>query len=144
MDLRNKVIVIFYMLYFGDMVSLSPFLSVLRRNAEGSRIILVIDSRFGESVAYNPNIDEIIPVDRKHMGIGGGSLEAWKGNRQEEAGHPFRPSWHDEDDGDGACDASEMLDGGSRNASRRIFHGQKASRRTKGLSRGGEIRACAS
>lgn len=70
MDLRNKIIVIFYMLYFGDMVSLSPFLSVLRRNAEGSRIILVIDSRFCESVAYNPNIDEIIPVDRKHMGMG--------------------------------------------------------------------------
>lgn len=55
-----------YMLYFGDMVSITPFLEVLRRNAEGSKIILVIDSRFRETVAYNPNIDEIIPVDRKH------------------------------------------------------------------------------
>ena len=60
-DLKNKTIVIMYMLYFGDMVSITPFLEVLRREAEGSRIVLVMDSRFQESVKYNPNIDEIIP-----------------------------------------------------------------------------------
>lgn len=70
-DLKNKNIVLIYMLYFGDMVSLSPFLHVLRKNAEGSKIRLVIDSRFRESVLYNPNIDEIIPVDRKRLGLSG-------------------------------------------------------------------------
>ena len=33
-DLKNKTIVIMYMLYFGDMVSITPFLEVLRREAD--------------------------------------------------------------------------------------------------------------
>lgn len=74
MDLRNKNIVIIYMLYFGDMVSITPFLEVLRRAAVGSKIRLVIDARFKESVAFNPNVDEIIPVDRKSLGLMG----TWK------------------------------------------------------------------
>lgn len=78
LDLKNKTIVIIYMLYFGDMVSLTPFLSVLRRNAEGSRIILVLDHRFRGAVEYNPNIDEIIAVDRKHSGFS----ETWKIGRE--------------------------------------------------------------
>ena len=68
-SLTNKTIVIIYMLYFGDMISLTPFLEILRREAKGSRIVLVIDSRFQESVKYNPNIDKIIPVNRKEMGL---------------------------------------------------------------------------
>ena len=67
--LRNKTIVIIYMLYFGDMISLTPFLEILRREATDSRIVLVLDSRFKESVAYNPNINTIIPVNRKEMGF---------------------------------------------------------------------------
>lgn len=74
LDLTNKKIVVVYMLYFGDMVSLSPFLHVLRREAKGAEISLVIDSRFQESVAYNPNVDHIIPVDRKSAGMMG----TWK------------------------------------------------------------------
>ena len=62
-DLNNKTIVVMYMLYFGDMVSITPFLEVLRREAKGSKIVLVIDSRFKESVQYNPNVDELIEVD---------------------------------------------------------------------------------
>ena len=73
-NLTNKTIVIIYMLYFGDMISLTPFLEILRRKATGSRIALVIDSRFKESVAYNPNIDTIIPVNRKEMGL----TKTWK------------------------------------------------------------------
>ena len=68
-DLKNKKIVVIYMLYFGDMVSLTPFLEVLRREAEGSEISLVVDSRFVDSVRYNPNVDHIIPADRAHMGM---------------------------------------------------------------------------
>lgn len=79
-DLKNKTIVIMYMLYFGDMVSITPFLEVLRREAEGSRIVLVMDSRFQESVKYNPNIDEIIPVDRN--GKDKGLMATWNIGRQ--------------------------------------------------------------
>lgn len=70
LDLNHKTIVIFYMLYFGDMVSITPFLEVLRRAAKDSRIVLVADKRFVESVQYNPHVDEIIPADRKAMGMG--------------------------------------------------------------------------
>ena len=69
-DLTNKTIVILYLCYFGDMVSITPFLEVLRRAAKGSKIYLAVDSRFKESVAYNPNVDDIISIDRKHMGMG--------------------------------------------------------------------------
>ncbi len=85
LDLTNKNIVVIYMLYFGDMVSLSPFLHVLRRAAVGSKISLVIDSRFKESVAYNPNIDRVIPVDRKKMGM----LDSWKFGKS--IGQEFNP-----------------------------------------------------
>lgn len=67
-DFKNKTIVIQYMLYFGDMVSLSPFLEVLRREAVGSKIILVMDARFKEAMANNPHVDELICVDRKKVG----------------------------------------------------------------------------
>lgn len=75
-DLKNKTIVLIYMLYFGDMVSISPFLEVLRREAEGSKILLVMDARFQEAVKYNPNIDEIIPFDRHGREKGMGAT--WK------------------------------------------------------------------
>ena len=75
-DLTNKTIVLIYMLYFGDMVSISPFLEVLRREAKGSKIILVMDARFQESVKYNPNVDEIIPFDRH--GKEKGMAATWK------------------------------------------------------------------
>ena len=39
-DLNNKTIVVMYMLYFGDMVSITPFLEVLRREAKGQKLFL--------------------------------------------------------------------------------------------------------
>ena len=84
MNLRHKNIVIIYMLYFGDMVSLSPFLEILRREAVGSKITLVIDARFQEAVRYNPCIDTIIPVDRKKMGLSA----TWKLGKEIGKTHP--------------------------------------------------------
>ena len=71
-DLSHKTIVLIYMLYFGDMVSITPFLEVLRRAAVGSKIILVMDARFQDAVRYNPNVDVIVPFDRhgKEKGMG--------------------------------------------------------------------------
>lgn len=76
LDLSHKTIVIMYMLYFGDMISLTPFLEVLRRAAADSRIILVMDARFTDAVRYNPNIDTIIPFDRH--GRQKGLASTWK------------------------------------------------------------------
>lgn len=38
MNLKDKNIVIIYMLYFGDMVSLSPVLEILRAHREGEGV----------------------------------------------------------------------------------------------------------
>lgn len=86
-SLKNKTIVIFYMLYFGDMVSITPFLEVLRREAENSKILLVMDSRFREAVEGNPNLDGFIAVDRKGKDRGLGA--AWRIGREiREKYHP--------------------------------------------------------
>ena len=77
-DLTNKTIVVLYLCYFGDMVSITPFLEVLRRAAKGSKIYLAVDSRFKESVAYNPNVDEILSIDRKEMGL----ADTWEMGKQ--------------------------------------------------------------
>lgn len=63
-DFTNKTIVVIYMLYFGDMVSVTPFLEVLRRAARGSRIVFVMDARFEDALRFNPHIDTLIPFDR--------------------------------------------------------------------------------
>lgn len=140
LDLKQKMIVVFYMLYFGDMVSITPFLEVLRREAEGSRIILVIDQRFAESVQYNPNIDEIVPVDRR----AGGLSASWKLGRQLRDRHP---------------DILFVLHGTTRTflmglamhpnggpAKREhgwtIFHGSGAAGRAKRLPCGRKVSAC--
>lgn len=79
-DLTHKTIVVMYMLYFGDMISITPFLEILRRAADHSKIILVIDSRFQDALRYNPDIDEIVPFDRhgsqKSLGA------TWKAGRK--------------------------------------------------------------
>lgn len=84
LDLTNRTIVVVYMLYFGDMISLSPFLEVLRRAAKESRIILVTDVRCRDAAAANPNVDEIVAVDRRHMGL----ASTWKLGRKIGKSHP--------------------------------------------------------
>lgn len=74
------------MLYFGDMVSITPFLEVLRREAKGSKIILVMDARFLESAKYNPDIDGLIPFDRH--GKEKGLAATWKVGKKIGALHP--------------------------------------------------------
>ena len=69
--LNHKTIVLLYMLYFGDTVVLTPFLEVLRRAAPDSKIILVMDGNYLDAVKYNPNVDEIVPVKRKELGLFG-------------------------------------------------------------------------
>lgn len=71
-----KTIVIIYLLYFGDMICLSPFLEVLRRESKDSKIVLVMDAHFQEAVKYNPNIDVLVPFDRH--GKEKGLASTWK------------------------------------------------------------------
>ena len=93
-DLKNKKIVVIYMLYFGDMVSLTPFLEVLRREAEGSEISLVRPGAYGDE----------------------SNLESGEENRTAAAGHPPRASRDIADILDGSGHEAEVLDGRSGDA----------------------------
>lgn len=64
-DLTNKRIIVTYLMHLGDVILITPFLHVLRKNAQGSKITLVVDKKVADTVRYNPNIDELVEVDKK-------------------------------------------------------------------------------
>lgn len=64
-NLRNKKIIVTFLMHLGDLILISPFLQVLRRHARGSEIALVVDEKLKDVMAYNPNIDHLVTVDKK-------------------------------------------------------------------------------
>lgn len=64
-NLRNKNIVVTFLMHLGDLILITPFLQVLRRHAVGSEITLVVDEKLADVVRYNPNIDHLVTVDKK-------------------------------------------------------------------------------
>lgn len=65
MDLCRKRIVVTFLMHLGDLVLITPFLEVLRREAKDSRITLVVDEKVADVVRYSPTIDRLITVDKK-------------------------------------------------------------------------------
>ncbi len=64
-NLRNKKIIVTFLMHLGDLVLITPFLQVLRRHAHGSEITLVVDEKVADVVRYNPHIDHLVTVDKK-------------------------------------------------------------------------------
>ena len=64
-NLRQKKIIVTFLMHLGDLVLITPFLQVLRRHAQGSEITLVVDEKVADVVRYNPNIDHLVTVDKK-------------------------------------------------------------------------------
>lgn len=64
-DLKHKNIIVTFLMHLGDLVLLTPFLEVLRRNASGSRIVLVADEKVADVARYSPYIDKCVTVDKK-------------------------------------------------------------------------------
>ena len=44
-NLRNKKIIATFLMHLGDLILISPFLQVLRRQTQGSEITLVVDEK---------------------------------------------------------------------------------------------------
>ena len=61
-NLRNKKIIVTFLMHLGDLILITPFLQVLRRHAQGSEITLVVDEKVADVVRYNPNIDHLVTV----------------------------------------------------------------------------------
>lgn len=64
-NLRNKKIIVTFLMHLGDLILITPFLQVLRRHAQGSEITLVVDEKVADVVRYSPNIDHLVTVDKK-------------------------------------------------------------------------------
>lgn len=64
-NLRQKRIIVTFLMHLGDLILVTPFLQVLRRHAHGSEITLVVDAKVADVVRYNPNIDHLIEIDKK-------------------------------------------------------------------------------
>ena len=73
MELDYKRIVVTFLMHLGDVILTTPFLEVLRKAAPHSHITYVIDEKLQQVMEYNPNIDELIVVDKKgrHNSISG-------------------------------------------------------------------------
>ena len=73
MELDYKRIVVTFLMHLGDVILTTPFLEVLRKAAPHSHITYVIDEKLQQVMQYNPNIDELIVVDKKgrHNSISG-------------------------------------------------------------------------
>lgn len=64
-ELDNKTIVVTFLMHLGDVMLTTPFLHVLRQNAPNSKIIYICDEKLQDLLKYNPNIDELLTVDKK-------------------------------------------------------------------------------
>lgn len=58
-------ILVTYLMHLGDLVLTTPFLHVLRKNAPQAKITYLVDEKLADVVRYNPNINEIITIDKK-------------------------------------------------------------------------------
>lgn len=64
-NLRQKRIIVTFLMHLGDLILITPFLQVLRRHAKDSDITLVVDAKVADVVRYNPNIDHLVTIDKK-------------------------------------------------------------------------------
>ncbi|NMA73211.1 MAG: glycosyltransferase family 9 protein [Bacteroidales bacterium] len=60
----NNILVI-NLMYIGDLLFTTPFLYVLRRDFPGAKISMLADKNNSLVIRYNPNIDELIEIDKK-------------------------------------------------------------------------------
>ncbi len=64
-NLRQKRIIVTFLMHLGDLVLITPFLQVLRRHAHGSDITIVVDEKVADVVRCNPNVDHVVAIDKK-------------------------------------------------------------------------------
>ena len=64
-NLANKRIIVTFLMHLGDLTLTTPFLSVLRKAAPGAHITYLVDEKLKDVVLNNPNIDEVMTIDKK-------------------------------------------------------------------------------
>ena len=60
-----KKVLVTNLMHIGDIVFMTPFLHVLRKHALQAEISLLVDQKTADVVRYNPNIDQLLTIDKK-------------------------------------------------------------------------------
>ncbi|MDD3013812.1 MAG: glycosyltransferase family 9 protein [Candidatus Gastranaerophilales bacterium] len=60
-----KNILVINLMYIGDLLFTTPLLRTLRNNFAKADITMLVDSKNADVVKYNPNLSEIIAIDKK-------------------------------------------------------------------------------
>ncbi len=66
---QAKTILVTFLMQLGDIILTTPFLTALRRAAPQAKIIYLMDEKWLDILADNPDIDEILTIDRKGSGF---------------------------------------------------------------------------
>ena len=63
-DLNGKKILVTFLMHLGDLVLTTPFIHALRKVAPDSHITYLVDEKLKDVVIHNPNLDEVITIDK--------------------------------------------------------------------------------
>lgn len=64
-EINKKRIIVTFLMHLGDLTLTTPFLHVLRKAAPDAHITYLVDEKLKEVVDNNPNIDEVLVIDKK-------------------------------------------------------------------------------
>ncbi|MGL5206912.1 MAG: glycosyltransferase family 9 protein [Acidaminococcaceae bacterium] len=64
-EFNKKRIIVTFLMHLGDLTLTTPFLHVLRKAAPDAHIAYLVDDKLKDVVLHNPNIDEVITIDKK-------------------------------------------------------------------------------
>ena len=65
LELNKKRIIVTFLMHLGDLTLTTPFLHVLRKAAPDAHIAYLVDEKLKDVVLHNPNIDEVLTIDKK-------------------------------------------------------------------------------
>jgi len=63
-DLNGKKILVTFLMHLGDLVLTTPFIHALRKAAPDAHITYLVDEKLKDVVLHNPNLDEVITIDK--------------------------------------------------------------------------------
>lgn len=64
-ELDNKKILVTFLMHLGDLILVTPFISVLRKAAPNANITMLVDDKLKDVVLFNPNLNQVMTIDKK-------------------------------------------------------------------------------
>ncbi|MDR1460050.1 MAG: hypothetical protein LBI78_00190 [Campylobacteraceae bacterium] len=64
-ELDNKKILVTFLMHLGDLILITPFIHALRKAAPNAYITILVDDKLKDVVMFNPNLNQVITIDKK-------------------------------------------------------------------------------